>query len=201
TIQLAPSPLLDAIRQARMANGNGSNYTSSLPQADAQSTSGQGGQGGGFGGGQGGGRGGGGAGGRGMASSQQFLGDLTADSPIPFSIPIYGLNLLPPGSYPVSFKVVYADDLKNIHTVILTQNVMVARSTSTHVKTQTSILDEILGDTALQLAIGASIAVAIAAVVIIRKRKSRKKLKMLTGNDTDIVTVLKDTDKKQNESK
>lgn len=202
TIQLAPSPLLDAIRQARMANGNGSNYTSSLQQADAQSTSGQGGQGGGFGGGQGGGRGsGGGAGGRGMASSQQFLGDLTADSPIPFSIPIYGLNLLPPGNYPVSFKVVYADDLKNTHTIILTQNVMVARSTSAHVKTQTSIIDEILGDTTLQLAIGASIAGAIAAAVIIRKRKSRKKLKMLTGNDTDIVTVLKDTDKKQNESK
>ncbi|HKU33113.1 MAG TPA: hypothetical protein VJR22_04645 [Candidatus Nitrosotalea sp.] len=201
TIQLAPSPLLDAIRQARMANGNGSNYTSSLPQADAQSSFGQGGQGGGFGGGQGGRGSGGGAGGRGMASTQQFLGDLTADSPIPFSIPIYGLNLLPPGSYPVSFKVVYADDLKNIHTVTLTQNVMVARSTSTHVKTQTSIIDEILGNTTLQLAIGVSIAGAIAAVIIIRKRKSRKKLKMLTGNDTDIVTVLKDTDKKQNESK
>jgi hypothetical protein len=205
TIQLAPSPLLDAIRQARMANANSSNYTSSLPQqADAQSTSDQGVQGGGFGGGQGGGFGsgiGGGGGGRGAASSQQFLGDLTADSPIPFSIPVYGLNLLQPGIYPVSFKVVYSDDLKNSHTIILTQNVMVTRNMSVHVKAQTSIIDEILSDPMLQLAIGISVAGVITAAVIIRKKKSHKKLKMLTGNDTDIVAVLKDNDKKQNESK
>ncbi|MDE1829599.1 MAG: hypothetical protein KGI25_04685 [Thaumarchaeota archaeon] len=221
TIQLAPSQLLTAIRQARMADSNGSNYTS-FQSASAQSTSGQGGgsaggqgggfgagqgQGGGFGGGQGRGSGGGFGGGQGrggggaMASSQQFLGDLTADSPIPFSIPINGLNLLQPGVYPVSFKVIYSDDLKNTHTEILTQNIAVARAQPTHVRTQASILDTILSEPVIIGGIGAAVAGAIAAAIIIRKRKSRKKLKMLSGSDTDIVTVLENVDKKQNESK
>ncbi|MDE1727352.1 MAG: hypothetical protein KGH89_08855 [Thaumarchaeota archaeon] len=186
TIQLAPSPLLDAIRQARIDNANSSNYnSSSFQQADTQFASSQGS----------------GGGGRGAASSQQFLGDLTADSPIPFSIPINGLNLLKPGNYAVSFKVVYADDLKNFHTLILTQNVMVAKSPTTHTRTQGSIIDQILGDPLLLTAVGVSIAGAIAAAIIIRKRKTRKKLKMLTGDDKDIVAVLENVDKEQNESK
>ncbi|MDE1868180.1 MAG: hypothetical protein KGI08_10795, partial [Thaumarchaeota archaeon] len=176
----------DAIRQARIDNANSSNYnSSSFQQADTQFASSQGS----------------GGGGRGAASSQQFLGDLTADSPIPFSIPINGLNLLKPGNYAVSFKVVYADDLKNFHTLILTQNVMVAKSPTTHTRTQGSIIDQILGDPLLLTAVGVSIAGAIAAAIIIRKRKTRKKLKMLTGDDKDIVAVLENVDKEQNESK
>ena len=210
TIQLAPSPLFDAIRQARMANANSSSYnSSSFQQADAQSTSDQSNGRGGFGSGQGGfnggGRGGfgGGQGGfngsRGAMNTQQFLGDLTADSPIPFSIPLNGLNLLQPGVYPISFKVVYADDLKNFHTITLTQNIMIARTQPTHVHEQSSITDQILNNPLILAAIGVSVAGAIAAGIIIRKKKTRKKLKMLTGNDTDIVSVLENVDKKQNE--
>lgn len=220
TIQLAPSPLLSAIRQARMAEANGSNYTS-FQSASAQSSSGQGGgfgsgqggfgggqsQGGGFGGGQGRGAGGGFGGGQGrgtgggMPFSQQFLGDLTADSPIPFSIPLYGLNLLQPGVYPASFKVTYSDDLKNPHTEILTQNVIVSKIQPTHVRTQASFPDTMLNDPAILGGIGTAIAGSIVAAIMARRRKSRKKLKMLTGGDTDIVSVLESSDKKQNESK
>ncbi|SRR5579885_93465 len=228
TIQLAPSPLLDALRQARMAYGNSSNYTStSFQQADAQSTPDQsggrqggfGGGRGGFGGDQGGGFGGGGRGGFGGGQggfnggqgsgtggggagpmSQQFLGDLSADSPIPFSIQLNGLNLLKPGVYPVSFKVVYADDLKNFHTVILTQNVMIARSQPVRTLVQESLTDQILGNPVILAAIGASVAGAITAGIIIRKRRVQKKLKMLTGSDTDIVSVL-ENDNKKNEPK
>ncbi len=219
TIQLAPSTLLDTLRQARITYGNGSNSTlSSFQQGDAQTSPSHGTGRGGFGGENGGGfgeQGGSGegnrgelggsqegfsGGGQGIASSQQFLGDLTADSPIPFSIPLNGLNLLPPGSYPVAFKVVYADDLKNFHTVTLTQNIMIPRGQPTHIRAQESITDQIVGNPAILAGIGASAVGAIAAGIIIRKRKSRKKLKMLTGSDTDIVSVLENTDKKQNES-
>ncbi len=214
TIQLAPSPLLEALKQARMANANSSNYTSSFQSANAQSSQGQGGFGGGgrggFGGGQGGfggggqgGFGGGGQGGPGAggpAASQQFLGDLTSDSPIPFSIPIYGLNLLKPGVYPVAFKVVYADDLKNFHTLVLTENLMVPRPQQTHARVAQSPLEMITGNPLILAGIGAAVAGGVAAVVL-RKRKTRRKLKMLTGSDTDIVTVLENADKKKNESK
>lgn len=208
TIQLAPSPLLDALKQARMANANGSNSASSFQSNDAQSASGQEGGQGGFGGGQGrfgGGQGGfggaqGGSGARGSAVSQQFLGDLTSDSPIPFSIPLNGLNMLKPGMYPVSFKVVYADDLKNFHTVTITQNLLVGRAQPVHQRTQESMTAQIFGDPAILAGIGTAISGSIAAVII-RRRKSRRKMKMLTGSDTDIVKVLDNADKKQNESK
>lgn len=189
TIQLAPSPLLDAIKQARMAQGNGSNFTSGSPQsADAPSAPSQGGFGGG------------GRQGGGPAASQQFLGDLTSDSPIPFSIPMYGLNLLSPGVYPVSFKVVYADDLKNFHTLILTQNLMIPRAQPTRTHVQQSPIDSIIGNPLILGGIVAAVGGAIAAVII-RKRKVKSKLKMLTGSDTDIVKVLENADKKKNESK
>jgi hypothetical protein len=135
-------------------------------------------------------------GGGSAAMAPQFLGDLTPDSPIPFSIPLSGINYLQPGSYPVSFKVVYADDLKNPHTLILNGTVSIGRAP--HVSTsheQGSILDMI--PIPLPVLIGIIVA-AIAAVIVVRRIKSKKqKMKMmLAGNDTDIVAALDGADKK-----
>ncbi|HJU14526.1 MAG TPA: hypothetical protein VJ792_08750 [Candidatus Nitrosotalea sp.] len=221
TIQLAPSPLLDAIKQARMAYGNGSNFTSASFQSSNNQAADQGGFGGGqggFGGGQGGGRqggfgggqggfgggrqggfGGGQGGSSGGAASQQFLGDLTSDSPIPFSIPLNSIGLLKPGVYQVSFKVVYADDLKNFHTEILSENIMVPRAQPMRQQVQQSALDMIMGDPLILGGIGAAVAGGAAAAVVIRRRKSKKRLRMLAGSDTDIVAVLNEADKKKNE--
>lgn len=185
TIELTKSPLLDAIRQARLnnyTNGSSNGSSSSFQQAQAQSS-------------------GGGQEGRSPMNSQQFIGDLTADSPIPFSIPINGLNLLQPGMYPVSFKITYADDLKNFHTVVLTENLFVAKNQPRTTHVQGSLLDQIFNALPLPVIIGISIAIAAGIGVIIRRRKSRQKLKMLTGADSDIVTVLENADKKQNETK
>lgn len=222
TIQLAPSPLLDAIKQARMAYGNGSNFTSASYQPSNTQSSDQGGFGGGgqggfggggrqggfggggqggFGGGGQGGFGGGRQGGFGGAASQQFLGDLTSDSPIPFSMTLNGLGLLKPGMYQVAFKVVYADDLKNFHTEILTENLMVPRVQPMRQQTQDSGLDSLLGDPMILGGMGAAIAAGVVGVVVVRKRKSKKRMKMLAGSDTDIVAVLDEADKKKNEPK
>ena len=216
TIDLAKSPLQDAIRQARLAslNNSSNSNSSSFQQAAAQTSSDSGaisgGQGSGFGGGaggqggrfSGGGQGsgfGGGAGGR--TPTLQFIGDLTADSPIPFSIPLNGLNLLKPGMYPVSFQIVYADDLKNFHTVVLTQNIFVGKNPVVRIQTQESLLDQIFNIVPIPAVIGISVAIAAGiAVLIIKRRKSRQKLKMLSGSDTDIVTVLESPDEKKNES-
>lgn len=50
-------------------------------------------------------------------STPQYIGDLSSDSPTPFSIPLSGT--IRPGAHQVSFKVVYADDLKHVHELIV----------------------------------------------------------------------------------
>ena len=67
--------------------------------------------------------------------------------------------------------------------------------------TQQSATDMILGNPAILAMIGAAAVGSVVVAVMIRKRRSRRKLKMLTGGDTDIVSVLENHDKKQNESK
>ncbi|MGI0087672.1 MAG: hypothetical protein ACREBI_06890 [Nitrosotalea sp.] len=191
TVQLSKSPILQDIRQARMANATG-NSTGNLASHQSQA----GGSGSYSGGGSG--RthqGGGGMGGGSQAMAPQFLGDLTPDSPIPFSIPLNGINSLQPGSYPVSFKVVYADDLKNQHTLILNGTVSVGRAPQTNTgHVQQSLLDQI--PIPLPVLIGIIVA-AIAGAIVARRIKSKKqKMKMLAGKDTDIVAALDSSGKK-----
>ncbi len=185
TVQLYKSPILQDIREARMANATGNG---------TENHGGGGGYSGGGGGGGGGYSGGGGGGGS-SAMAPQFLGDLTPDSPIPFSIPLSGINSLKPGSYPVSFKVVYADDLKNPHTLIMNATISVAKAPRTNTgHEQGSILDMI--PIPLPMLVGIIIA-AIAGVIVVRKIKAKKrKMKMLTGSETDIVAALDSSDKK-----
>ncbi len=186
TVQLYKSPILQDIREARIANatGNGTGNSSAKSQA------------GGFGSTGGSGythRGGGMAGGS-QAMTPQFLGDLTPDSPIPFSIPLSGISYLHPGSYPVSFKVVYADDLKNQHTSVLNGTVYVGSAPQTNTGQHKSVLDQI--PIPLPALIGIIIT-AIVGVIVARRIKSKKqKMKMLTGSDTDIVAALDGSDKK-----
>ena len=170
-----------------------------------QTGDGQGFQGRGQGRGQGGGggqgfQGGGGGGQRGSALTQQFIGDLSPDSPIPISMPINGMGSLKPGPYQVAFKVVYADDLKNFHTLILNGTVMLARSPQFNAAPEErSILDQI--PLPLPALVGIPIAAAAAiAFVVIKKKKSKKKLAMLTQGDTDIVSIFDGVKKKENES-
>ena len=224
TVQLAPSQLVDAMRAARFANSTNNQSQSFTPssQGDSGQAAGQTFQGGGQGGsGQGGfqagdgqgfqgrgqGRGqggsggfqGGGGGGQRGSMSQQFIGDLSPDSPIPISMPIRGMGSLQPGPYQVAFKVVYADDLKNFHTVVLNGTVFLARAPQSNAAPQDqSILDQI--PLPLPVIIGIPIAAAVAIAFVIKKKRSKKKLAMLTQGDTDIVSIFDSAKKKENES-
>ncbi|MGC2575328.1 MAG: hypothetical protein WA364_27800, partial [Candidatus Nitrosopolaris sp.] len=56
----------------------------------------------------------------------QYLGDLQADSPLPFSIPLtVDINNTAPGMYPVILRVSYSDDLHNPHVTYLHDSVVV----------------------------------------------------------------------------
>jgi hypothetical protein len=62
-----------------------------------------------------------------QSSTPQYLGDLQPDSPLPFSIPLTAnTNNTAPGSYPVNLQVIYSDDLKNSHTIVLNNTVQIA---------------------------------------------------------------------------
>ena len=57
----------------------------------------------------------------------QYLGDLQPDSPLPFSIPLTAnTNNTAPGNYPVNLQIIYSDDLKNSHTIVLNNTVQIA---------------------------------------------------------------------------
>jgi hypothetical protein len=56
--------------------------------------------------------------------SPQYIGDLNEESTIPFSIPL-PMKSISPGTYPFTFKIVYADDLKNFHEIEFNQQVVV----------------------------------------------------------------------------
>lgn len=205
TMQLAPSQLVDAMRAARLANSTNEQSQSSPQSAQAdQGPSGlQSGQdtGGSRFGGQGfQGRGGQGFQGQGgpRGPTQQFIGDLSPDSPIPFSIPLRGINSLQPGMYQVAFKVTYADDLKNFHNVILNGTVAISKAPQINQKNQqTSIFDDV--PLPMIGAVGAGVAVII--VFLVKRKKSRsKKLQLLTKGDTDIVSIFDGVKKKDNES-
>lgn len=193
TVQLAPSPLLDAMRSARLANStNNQNEQSPQQQAAAQTDQNpqrQGGQG--FSGQGGGGQ---------RGSTQQFIGDLSPDSPIPFSVPVRGLNSLSPGMYKVAFKVTYADDLKDFHSIILNGTVNISGKNSQSGNT-VSEPPSIFKQISLPIVIG--IIIAIVAVVVFlmkRKRSKNKKLKLVAQGDNDIVSIFDGTKKKENES-
>jgi hypothetical protein len=57
----------------------------------------------------------------------QYLGDLQADSPLPFSIPLaIDINNTAPGTYPVILKISYSDDLHRPHVTYLHDSVVLA---------------------------------------------------------------------------
>lgn len=57
-------------------------------------------------------------------SQQQYLGDLSENSPLPFSIPLSIDSELPAGNYPVSLNVTYSDNLRMVHELLLNDTVV-----------------------------------------------------------------------------
>ncbi len=57
-------------------------------------------------------------------SQQQYLGDLSENSPLPFSIPLSIDSKLPAGNYPVNLNVTYSDNLRMVHELLLNDTVV-----------------------------------------------------------------------------
>ncbi|MCV0409694.1 hypothetical protein [Nitrosopumilus sp.] len=101
--------------------------------------------------------------------SPQYMGDLTDDSSIPFSIPL-PVSSLSQGKHPFSVKVTYADDLRNFHEIVFDDivNVSQIKQQSSNERGESSALIS----TEVLLGIAAAVIVVIVIVIKIRKKKS-----------------------------
>jgi hypothetical protein len=131
----------------------------------------------------------------------QYIGDLNEESSIPFSIPL-PMRSLSPGTYPFTFKIVYADDLKNFHEIEFNQQVTVSpiqQSGGPNQRQGGGSSNDLSTFVILGL-VGGS---AATAIVLVKKRKfSKLKFKTHSNfNDDDIEKLLdSSTNSKQNKS-
>jgi hypothetical protein len=120
-------------------------------------------------------------------ASQQYLGDLAENSPLPFSIPLTIDNSTKAGTYPVFLKVSYRDNLRLPHELTINGSVDYDPIQQTNNEGQnifgigsTTINDRNTPAIIPILAIIA-IGVIIASIVVLRKRRSKSKLSRILG--------------------
>jgi hypothetical protein len=117
----------------------------------------------------------------------QYIGDLEENSPLPFSIPV-AVGSAGAGTYPVSFKITYKDDLRETHTLDIDSEVQFVPERPDDESAQNG---GILSSGA-PIGIGAAAAAGIAAAVAFRRRKKTALKRTLQAGkqDDDIESVL-----------
>jgi hypothetical protein len=123
-----------------------------------------------------------------LTSAPQYLGDLPDDSTVPFSITLPP-NQIIPGTYPATFKIVYTDDLKKSHEVLIDSPVTFEppQNNFNSARNQRSNADIPI----YTYPIIAAAAVGI-TIFIIKIKKSKSKSKNNYNKD-DIVSILDDS--------
>lgn len=124
------------------------------------------------------------------APASQYVGDISADSSIPFSIPVPGLK---PGQNHVEFKVKYADDLKNFHDLIFDSNIAFEQKHERPDKRQTG--------PDYQIIIIGVISASIVTIVVFIMKKRKKQTPGLGNFESEIDTLLDEHSNKTHEEK
>ncbi len=112
----------------------------------------------------------------------QYLGDLDENSPLPVSIPLNMPNNIKPGTYPVSLKVTYKDDLRIEHSSIVNGTVLIEPKVE-----EKSTSGGLFGSSqgALLPVIAVLVVIAIAVMIFLRRRKRNKLKIQLDQSQTD----------------
>lgn len=116
----------------------------------------------------------------------QYLGDLEENSPLPFSIPVAVDSNTGAGTYPVSLRIAYKDNLREIHTIDINTEVQFVPEQQEETSAQNS-------SAALMLPVGIGVAAAAAiggAAAYRRRKKSALKRTFQAGKQDDIESVL-----------
>ena len=116
---------------------------------------------------------------------QQYLGDLSENSPLPFSIPLNIDKGLPKGTYPVSIRVTYTDNLRNTHELVLNGTVnYTPKSTDSTTESGGFLGSGELSSSIVPVVIILAI-ISILAIIVIRRRKGGKG-KTFNSNNADL---------------
>ena len=114
---------------------------------------------------------------------QQYLGDLSENSPLPFSIPLNINKDTTGGAYPVSIRVTYSDTLRNTHELVLNGTVnYTPKSTNSSSGSGGFLGSSELSNTIVPLVI--ALAIISIIVIFIRRRQSRNR-KTISRNGRD----------------
>jgi hypothetical protein len=140
----------------------------------------------------------------GSIASQQYLGDLTENSPLPFSIPLTIDNSTKAGTYPVFLKVSYRDNLRIPHELTINgsvdyepieqttdegQGIFGIGSISNGDRNTSAIIPPIL--------VILVIIIIIATIVVLRKRRSKSKLSRILGIDNKMIEKEEEEEEKE----
>jgi hypothetical protein len=114
---------------------------------------------------------------------QQYLGDLSENSPLPFSIPLNINKDTIGGAYPVSIRVTYSDTLRNTHELVLNGTVnYIPKSTNSSTGSGGLLGSSELSNTIVPLVI--ALAIISIIVIFVRRRHSRNR-KTISRNGRD----------------
>ncbi|MCD6037542.1 MAG: putative S-layer protein [Nitrososphaeraceae archaeon] len=128
----------------------------------------------------------------GSIASQQYLGDLTENSPLPFSIPLTIDNNTKAGTYPVFLKVSYRDNLRIPHELTINGSVdyePIEQTTDGDRNTPAII----------PILVILVISIVIATIVVLRKRRSKSKLSRILGIDNKMIEKEEEEKEKERE--
>lgn len=121
----------------------------------------------------------------------QYLGDLEENSPLPFSIPV-DVGSVQAGTYPVSIKVTYKDNLRQLHTLDIDSNV-------NFVPEQT--IDESASGQGMNMVIpivvGIAIAAIVASIVLVKRRKKNALRRVITDRKQNDIESLLDSQRQE----
>lgn len=116
---------------------------------------------------------------------QQYLGDLSENSPLPFSIPLNIDKNSPGGAYPVGIRVTYSDTLRNTHEIILNGTVNYTPKTDSSTESSGFLgygeLSSIVIPVVIILAI-----ISILVIIIRRRRRKGGKRKTFNSKSEDL---------------
>jgi hypothetical protein len=118
---------------------------------------------------------------------QQYIGDLEENSPLPFSIPVDVDSSTGEGTYPISLKISYKDNLRETHTFDINSQARFTPEKRSDESAQNSNMFA-----SMPIAIGVVVIAAVIAVAVGLRRRKKAALKRTfqAGKDDDIESVL-----------
>src|SRR5918998_534009 len=116
---------------------------------------------------------------------QQYLGDLSENSPLPFSIPLNIGKNSPGGAYPVGIKVTYSDTLRNTHEIILNGTVNYTPKTGSSTESGGFLGYSELSSIVIPVVIILAIISILVIIIIIRRRRGGKR-KIFNSKSEDL---------------